>query len=221
MKESKTIRVSPYEAQTLINKYENFGWELKSNQSVHYSEPKTSSSFINGVYIHESDSYDYLYLTFQRNTKIPNYLKIVDLENQYDDLNEQLKEIEYPLMPKKSDIPLKKRRKGKIVTFFGALLLISGIYFPIAKFVINVHVDMPGWQVIVFSIVYIILGWLLLGYGVSSIQSYTKEAKASEEEYEKQKISVEKKKKECYEAIKSIEKQIKDVSDKAWMLVDL
>ena len=71
------------------------------------------------------------------------------------------------------------------------------------------------------SIVYIILGWLLLGYGVSSIQSYAKEAKASEEEYEKQKISVEKKKLECYEAIKSIEKQLKVVSDKAWMLVDL
>lgn len=220
MKESKTIKARPNEVDSVINENENFGWELLSNQRVHSSEPMASTSIMNGVYIHENYTDDYSYLTFQRNTKMQNYIEIVDLEKQYYDLQWQLSNIHLPLMPTKSNAPIKIKRKANAAYFFGVLFLVSGIYFPIAAFALG-QVDMPAWGIILFIIAYVCIGVALLFYGSSSNKAYEQEEKAAEEEYEKQKISVEKKKQECDESIHRLEKQIKEVRKKAWTLIDL
>lgn len=220
MKESKTIKARPNEVNSLINENENFGWELLSNQRVHYSEPRASSSIMNGVYIHENYTDDYSFLTFQRNTKMQNYIEIVDLEKQYYDLEWQLSNIHIPSMPIKSNAPIKRKRKANAAYFFGVLFLVSGIYCPFAAFVLG-QVDMPAWGIILFTIAYVFIGVALLLYGVSSSKAYEQEEKAAEEEYEKQKTAVEKKKQECDESIKHIEKQIKEVRKKAWTFIDL
>lgn len=147
----------PNEVDSLINENENFGWELLSNQRVHYSEPMASSSIMNGVYIHENYTDDYSFLTFQRNTKMQNYIEIVDLEKQYYDLKWQLSNIHIPSMPIKSNAPIKRKRKANAAYFFGVLFLVSGIYSPFAAFVLG-QVDMPAWGIILFTIAYVFIG---------------------------------------------------------------
>lgn len=220
MQESKTIKARLNEVDSLINENENFGWELLLNQRVHYSEPMASTSIMNGVYIHENYTDDYSCLTFRRNTKMKNYIEIVELEKQFYDLEWKMSNIHLPSTPTKSNALIKRKRKANAAYFFGVLFLLSGIYLPIATFVLG-KVDMPIWGIILYTIAYVCIGVALLLYGDSSSKAYEQEEKAAEEEYEKQKIAVEKKRQECDESINQIKKQIKEVRKKAWTLIDL
>lgn len=206
MKETVCVIVGAIEDQKTINKYESFGWKLMSNQIVHdYDWMADHSS-----------------LTFQRETKIRNYLEIVKLEKQYDELAGQLKDIPYIMKPKEDDSYIKERRKGKISVFFGVIFVISGIYSPIARFSLGKTDDSLPDIVFILSVIFCILfGLILLFYGVKSIQTSKENMRKAGKDYENQMTSFEKEMAEQDCKIKSIKKQMDVLKNKAWMLVDL
>lgn len=101
MYEYKTERVAPQSQQSFINTYASFGWELvSSNETYHESteitgvrtEVKAYNSFMQGFTGKDgvaTTKYDtvkhitnYVTLQFRRDTSIPNYTKIVELEHK-------------------------------------------------------------------------------------------------------------------------------------------
>lgn len=84
--EAKTYDVLPEEEQTLLNIMYSFGWTLKSRQRVSNTSSRPTAAFTySGVtLIHsETETDEYTTLTFERETNISNYRRIVSLENEF------------------------------------------------------------------------------------------------------------------------------------------
>ncbi len=77
MIESKSLQVHPALENSTIELWQNFGWSLKSTQEVN-------------KYAGEDEDYtyteSYIKLAFQRDTSIPNYAKIKELEDKYNEI---------------------------------------------------------------------------------------------------------------------------------------
>ena len=220
MIETETIMTSPLDVQSTINQYENFGWELKSSQIVSHSEPISSSSIIDGLYVYNNYTDEYFSLTFQRDTKMENYLELVKLENQFNNLNSQLKKIKPIVKPKLNLDYEKEHKKGNILSFISLVIFVSGIFLPICKFVIG-NVDLPTYAVILFTVFYILFGIGLLVYGIFSLKISKDHQRIANEEYENQTLLFYKRYDEYNKTVMSIRKTIEEVKNKAWMLTDI
>jgi hypothetical protein len=222
MKETITVEVGTYEVQKTINRYENFGWQLLSNQHIRHSEPISSSSVVDGLYIHENWCDDYSCLTFQRETKMRNYLELVRLERQYVALDNQLKDIPWIMKPKEDTHYIKEHRRGKIAIFFGVFFMLSGIYSLIARFCLGIAEEgLPNVVFILLAVSTILFGLALLFHGIESIQCSKENERKANVEYERQIQIFDKKKDEQNSQKKSIMKQMDSLKDKAWVFVDL
>jgi hypothetical protein len=80
--ESESVQVSPLEENETIRTYEMFGWELVSSQTIDNKDShlKTIGDTLYSV----TESTNYVKLVFRRNVNMPNYKKIVQLEEDYD-----------------------------------------------------------------------------------------------------------------------------------------
>jgi hypothetical protein len=81
MEETKTISVKPRDEQSTIELWQNFGWNLMSSQEINNTDSHLER---HGDTIYNVTSKEnYVKITFKRNKNIPNYDKLVSLENQY------------------------------------------------------------------------------------------------------------------------------------------
>lgn len=110
MIESKSVKALPNEENKIIGEYEQFGWILKSNQEINTSNSRLESRG-NDLYS-VTESKHYINLMFQRDTSLPNYSRLVELENEYWDIiqSEPIK-VKYGLI-------------WAILTFFGIVFWI-------------------------------------------------------------------------------------------------
>ena len=84
MIESQSLTVAPSEEQNAIEAFQNFGWTLKSTQEVHSKESHLERGGWNYDKIYSvTETTNYVKLLFQRDTQMPNYNEIVELENEY------------------------------------------------------------------------------------------------------------------------------------------
>lgn len=87
MVETKSLKVSPEFEQKCIDDMSNFGWVLKSSQEINVKESHLESgTFSNNVYS-VTTSEHYVKLVFSRDTAMPNYSKLAQLENEYNTLS--------------------------------------------------------------------------------------------------------------------------------------
>lgn len=90
MEETKTFVCGKSQEDSWIKTWQNFGWSLLSSQEVH----KNDNSFSNasdGSLVVTTTTEDYIKLVFKRDTKMPHYAEITNLERQY---NKQIASLE-------------------------------------------------------------------------------------------------------------------------------
>lgn len=93
MLESKSLTVSTSMENETIDYYQKFGWSLLSSQEIYN---KNSVDLGDSV---ETTTVNYVKLVFQRDTSIPNYKRIKELEQTYDNLlNEEPRSTLIPFM---------------------------------------------------------------------------------------------------------------------------
>lgn len=81
MIESKSLTVTPSSENSTIDLWQNFGWTLKSSQEVNSKESHLEER--GGDLYSITTSQNYVKLTFQRDTSIPNYVRLKELETKY------------------------------------------------------------------------------------------------------------------------------------------
>lgn len=77
MIESKSLTVPPSLENSTIDLWQNFGWELKSTQEIFNRNTVDLGDST------ETTTTNYIKLAFQRDTSIPNYARIKELEAEY------------------------------------------------------------------------------------------------------------------------------------------
>lgn len=90
--EIKSVDVENEEEEKVITVFQSFGWKLKSSQRVfnQSSTPRGAISYENLTYIHsETQTIDFTKLVFERDTKMPNYGEIVELEEEFWELSSE------------------------------------------------------------------------------------------------------------------------------------
>ena len=85
--ESKVLQISQSQEQKTIKKYERFGWELASSQTVDTKDSHLEDRW-DGLYS-VTESTNYVKLTLRRNKNMPHYDELVKLEKQLDDLKKR------------------------------------------------------------------------------------------------------------------------------------
>lgn len=80
-KETKSINVKPANEEATIELYQNFGWELSTTQEVLNTDSHLEQK-LDGIYSVTTKQH-YIRLVFSRDTAMPNYQKIVELENEF------------------------------------------------------------------------------------------------------------------------------------------
>lgn len=80
-KETKTINVKPANEESTIELYQNFGWELSTTQEILNTDSHLEQK-LDGVYSVTTKQH-YIRLVFSRDTTMPNYQKLVELENEF------------------------------------------------------------------------------------------------------------------------------------------
>ena len=84
-KETKFIKVSPSSVNSTMEKWADFGWEIVGapweifNKTTHRTQ-ETDKHYSSEY----TETVNYVKITFQRDTSMPNYKELVELENQYD-----------------------------------------------------------------------------------------------------------------------------------------
>lgn len=81
MIESKSLTVPPSLENSTIDLWQTFGWTLKSTQEINTSESHLEDR--GGDLYSVTSSQNYVKLAFQRDTSIPNYARIKELEAEY------------------------------------------------------------------------------------------------------------------------------------------
>ncbi len=91
MIEVKSLDVENTAEEAYINLFHIFGWRLKSSQRIfsRNTRPLAAFSYDSFTYIYsETDEVDYTKLVFERNTDMPFYEHITELENEFYELME-------------------------------------------------------------------------------------------------------------------------------------
>ena len=84
--EIKNLNVENEEEEKIITVFQGFGWKLKSSQRIfnQTSVARGAVSYQNLTYIHsENETVDFTKLVFERDTEMPNYDEIVELEEEF------------------------------------------------------------------------------------------------------------------------------------------
>lgn len=165
--EIKSVDVENEEEEKVITVFQSFGWKLKSSQRVfnQSSTPRGAISYENLTYIHsETQTIDFTKLVFERDTKMPNYDEIVELEEEFWALCANFSEP--PYMPPDvhtmedwathfyPDLRTSKD-KNKIHFIHGIILL---TYFIIFVFIVNSSIINSSSLLILFTF-FAIIGW--------------------------------------------------------------
>lgn len=136
--EIKSVDVENEEEEKVITVFQSFGWKLKSSQRVfnQSSTPRGAISYENLTCIHsETETIDFTKLVFERDTKMPNYDEIVELEEEFWELSSECPTAR-PIEPELMDFekwvdkanPSAFSKSSKIRTSF-LFYIISGIVF--------------------------------------------------------------------------------------------
>lgn len=134
--EVKTYDVAPHEEQTLLNIMYAFGWTLKSNQRIFNRTSRPTSAFTYGdfTYINsETETNEFSTLTFERDTNIPHYREISELEAEFWDLAPHMtSKRPLPPPPKLSFAQWAANNKPKVIPMnkrVRSFFLLMGIFF--------------------------------------------------------------------------------------------
>lgn len=90
--EIKSFDIENEDEEEIISVFQSFGWRLKSSQRVFHqnSTPRGAISYENLTYIHsETKTVDFTKLVFERDTNMPNYGEIVELEEKFWELSNE------------------------------------------------------------------------------------------------------------------------------------
>lgn len=90
-KEIKSLDVENDAEEFYIDIFQKFGWELKSSQRIFNQSTTPVSAISYKGYTHiesETETVDFTKLVFEREKKIPNYDRLVELENEFWKLSE-------------------------------------------------------------------------------------------------------------------------------------
>ncbi len=79
-RETKIVKVKPDKEKTTIYGYQSFGWELMSTQEILVSD--NNSLYVDEFTADYHPTLNYVKLVFTRDTSMPNYSKLRDLEKQ-------------------------------------------------------------------------------------------------------------------------------------------
>lgn len=82
MKESKVINISPKDEQYMIDSYQRFGWEVLTFQEIFSQDSHEEADGDKNVSI--TKTVNYVKIVFSRDTNMPNYDKIVELEKKFE-----------------------------------------------------------------------------------------------------------------------------------------
>lgn len=91
--EFKSIDVNNEDEGKFIQAFQSFGWKLKSSQRVfnQSTTPTAAISYENYTYIHsETETIDFTKLVFERDKNIESYSHLVELEQEFFDLNQDV-----------------------------------------------------------------------------------------------------------------------------------
>jgi len=84
MKETKFIEVNPKAVNSTIETWACFGWELMGQPQEIFSQATHRTQETDKHYSSEyTTTTNYVKITFQRDTSLPNYAKLVELEKTY------------------------------------------------------------------------------------------------------------------------------------------
>ncbi|MDR2782422.1 MAG: hypothetical protein LBB48_01015 [Treponema sp.] len=121
-KETKTVQVGPDQADQMLNLMESFGWEFHSRQTIKNKDSHLEQRGDSVYSVTESEHY--VELTFQRDTSIDHYNELVDLEQQFN-------AVEDPGPP-----PIRFGKFWLIISAVGLLLYVApGVAIIIWRFV--------------------------------------------------------------------------------------
>ena len=81
MLETKSITISPSTEQHTIDLWQNFGWSVKSSQTVDNTDSHLENR--GGTVYNVTERTNYVKLVFERDTKMDNYSTIVANENEF------------------------------------------------------------------------------------------------------------------------------------------
>ena len=81
MIETAVKKVAPYEEEKTINYMTRFAWKLTHTQEINTSDSHLETR--NGDLYSVTEKENYVKLTFERDTNMPNYKRIVELEKEY------------------------------------------------------------------------------------------------------------------------------------------
>ena len=153
--EYKSIDVNNEDEEKFIQVFQAFGWKLKSSQRVFHQSttPTAAISYENYTYVHsETETVDFTKLVFERNKSIENYWELVELEQEFFDLNQEVAGGKPYIPPHATtaeawarhfepDLRTPSERK-RLHTFFGIL---SGIFLLSAVIVSNTLENDSGY----------------------------------------------------------------------------
>ena len=83
MVESKSLKVAVEQEQNCIDDMANFGWELKSSQEINVKESHLEKGSYSDTIYSVTTSEHYVKLVFSRDTAMPNYSRVTQLESEY------------------------------------------------------------------------------------------------------------------------------------------
>jgi len=84
-KDTKTLNVHPDNEVAAVDFFQNFGWQLfgARTQEVKNTSSHLKGSMWTGDILQVTEREHYIKLTFQRDSTMPNYSRLVQLENEY------------------------------------------------------------------------------------------------------------------------------------------
>ena len=170
MYEYKTERVAPARQNDLVNTYAAFGWELMSAQETYHesteitgihAKARTYGAFMQGftgddgkitTMVDTAKTVtNYVTLQFRRDTAIPNYAKLVELEHKALDL--------FPTRPQKPHKPIARTILSVICAF---ILIVSLVRMTQTTVDVSTF-DLVIVGVMVLLFVLTLIGWIVYG----------------------------------------------------------
>lgn len=85
MKESKVISISPKDEQYMIDSYQKFGWEVLTFQEIFSQDSHEEADGDKNVSV--TNTVNFVKIVFSRDTNMPNYDKIVELEKKFEQIS--------------------------------------------------------------------------------------------------------------------------------------
>ena len=149
--ETKSIKASPGNRDSVIRQYETFGWTCTNVQEIYSQDSHMERSGNNLQSVTETTNY--FSLTFQRDRDMDHYNEVVQLENTFIHLQ--------------NNIPVKSG-KGKGLVTLGVIALIIGLllFIPVVEGPIGV---------LILALPFLAAGVVALVFGIKKKKKATKD----------------------------------------------